>query len=113
MIRSPAPIAYPLAAQPLARGIADRLIDEAVVSCSFRLGFAFLLWVFFLCGLVCCFFWFVGFRPTAKRACARRCGGTLCYALPLVLPTSAINCGSTRRARWRRGFRHETRAPVA
>src|SRR3569832_1833266 len=113
MIRSPAPIAYPLAAPPLARGNADRLLDEAEASSTYRLGIALLLRDFFPSGLACRTNRIAGKRTTAKRACARRCGGTLRHALPIALPTSAINCGSTRRARWRRGFRHETRAPVA
>src|SRR3569832_757031 len=70
MIRSPAPIAYPLAAPPLARGIADRLIDEAVASSTFRLGIALLLRDFYPSGLACRTNRIAGKRTTAKRACA-------------------------------------------
>src|SRR3569832_463725 len=113
MIRSPAPIAYPLAAPPLARGIADRLIDEAVASSTFRLGIALLLRDFFPSGLACRTNRIAGKRTTAKRACARRCDDTQHHTKPKAQPTTTKKSGSTRRARWRRGFRHETRAPVA
>src|SRR3569832_1147939 len=99
MKRSQAPIAYPLAAPPLASGNADRLIDEAVASSTLRMGIAHQLRDFYTSGLACHTKRIAVKLSTAKRACARKCGGTLHHAKPKKKPTSAINCGSTRRAR--------------